>query len=312
VSHVKGDYKMRKFTKFIAIATLLFASVIAAVPAESAWRDMWAYVYRWTGQVDGEGRMKLTRITSGVTFSVLATDSATYETLYYYNNDAFTSLTNPVTTTSFASNTICNDRVAFRVDPTDAGDEQVDLIVTDTAGGYTVIIEDFTKNDHSIIIDERPNILHHGCVPFTAATTETDTGVDFEYGAIITDVRVEVVTADVGQSMDVGLLSSETAGAVNGFLTEVPLTNTGFRYDSTGIYTRSGSHDQYGASMYGKFLVQTLAGGGGTYETQNLPGGRFFYGHHVEGSNAKSLTYTATAVGAVGRIHYWFMKIANR
>src|SRR4030043_1564042 len=102
---------MRKW-KSLAVLFMV-VSLFAAIPAQAAFQDMWAYVYKWTGQMDADGKMALTRLTSGVTFKALVIDSNTAETLYYYNVAAITSLTNPVSTTNFAAATVCNDRGAF-------------------------------------------------------------------------------------------------------------------------------------------------------------------------------------------------------
>lgn len=122
---------MKRFKLFTLI--LAAFALLAAVPAQAALQDMWAYVYKWDGKMSSDGKPVLTRLTSGVTFKVLAQNSDTAETLYYYKGS--TALTNPVTTTNFAANTVCNDQVRFRVDPTDTTyDRYVDLIVVDTNG----------------------------------------------------------------------------------------------------------------------------------------------------------------------------------
>src|SRR3989304_2953414 len=105
--------EMDRFKRFIM--TFAALCILAAVPAQAAFVDMWANVYKWTGGMTADGNMALTRVSSGITFKVLAVDSDTAETTYVYANKAMTSLTNPITTANFASSTVCNDRVAFRV-----------------------------------------------------------------------------------------------------------------------------------------------------------------------------------------------------
>lgn len=294
--------------KFFTILTVILALAVIAAPSEAGWKDMWAYVYSWDGKLSTDGKPVLTRLTSGVTFQVLRADYDTEETLYEFNDNAFTSLTNPVTTTNFASATVCNDRVAFRVDPTDSGDEDVDLIVVDTSGGYTLFVEDFNQYIHTLIIDERPNILHHGVIWFTAATAETDTGIDFDYDTMIHDVRIEVITASSGTTLNVGLLSSETSGDLDGFLAEAPLTNTGYRYDSVGAaITRVDSSDRIGQSWYGALLASSQ--GATTTYSSSAQGNFRFYGHIVESANAVSLVYNASAAAGEGYIHYWFTRL---
>jgi len=110
---MKGELIMKRFITLALLAAFLFAG---ATPAMAEFQDMWANVYKKTAAWQKDvGDM--TRLTTGVTFKVLAIDSDTAETLYEYNDNAFTSLTNPISTTNFASATVCDDKVAFRVDP---------------------------------------------------------------------------------------------------------------------------------------------------------------------------------------------------
>lgn len=293
------------------IFTLLIACCLVTlfvVPAQAELKDMWANVYSWDGKMTDDGKPKLTRITSGVTFKVLQQNSDSSETLYYYNVDALTSLTNPVTTTNFASNTVCNDKVAFRVDPTDATyDRYVDLMVVDTAGGYTAFIEDFDEYTHSIIIDERPNVLHHGSIWFAHSdNAETDTGVDFDYDTKILDVVVEVVTIDATETISIGLLSSETSGDADGLRAGVAVGVAGYIAD-TGVITNGSTSDYFAATTYGALLVTAITGSDGAATS----GGVSWIGHTVVSANAKSLTYTGSAGSdtAAGYIHYDFVRV---
>ena len=296
---------MFKRLKILALAVLMACMLVlpAAVQAEN--QDMWAYVYSWTGGMNADGTLKLTRLTSGVTFKVLAVDADTSETLTYYTKS--TSLTNPVTTASFADNTICNDMVSFRVDPTDAtNDRYVDLIVVDTNGGYTAFVEDFDKYQHSIVIDKRPNVLHQGCIWFAYNNNvETDTGVNFIADTFILDVWVEVVTVDATETLDVGLLSSETAGDANGLRAAVSVATAGFITD-TGIITNGAAIDYTAATTYGALLVTAITGS----DAVTTNGGKSYIGHVVTGTNANSLTYTESAGGdtAAGYIFYQFIR----
>ena len=297
---------MRKWKIFTTI--MLTLALFVAVPAQAAIQDMWAYVYSWKGGMNGDGTLVLTRLTSGVTFKVLAIDSDTAETLYYPNTPAMTSLTNPVTTTNFAAATVCNDRVAFAVDPTDAtNDRYVDLIVVDaTGGGYTAFVENFDKYTHTIVIDERPNIVHLGTIWFGASSTsEINTGVTFESDTFIKDVRVEVVTVASAISIDVGILSSGTGGDADGFRANVLITTAGYVAD-TGVITTGVSVDYTAASTYGVLLVTAITGDGATYSGG---GGRSYLGYFRDGTSTGVLTYTMNSTTGAGYIHYEFGKL---
>lgn len=295
---------MKRFKLFTLALTILCLAF--APPAQAALQDMWANVYKWEGKMNSDGTMKLDRITSGITFQVLAYGAATAETLYYPVSKAMTSLTNPVSTTNFASATVCNKQVAFKVDPTDATyDRYVDLIVVDTNGGYTAFIEDFDKYTHSIIIDERPNVVHQGTIWFGASSTsEISTGITFLPDTFIQDVRVEVVTTASAISVDVGLLSTDTAGDADGFRANVLLTTAGFVAD-TGVVTAGTTIDWTAASTYGALLYTSIAGS----DAVASGGGRSYLGHVVTGTNSGKLTYTMNSTSGEGYIHYWFNRI---
>lgn len=292
--------------KRLKIFTLILAAIafFVAGPAQAAYKDMWANVYKWEGKQSADGKPVLTRLTTGVTFQVLAIDTTTAETLYYYKGT--TSLTNPVSTTNFASNTVCNDQVRFRVDPTDAtNDRYVDLIVVDTNGGYTAFVENFDAFTHTIVIDERPNIMHHGMIWFDATTTaETDTGVNFLAETMIHDVRIEVITAASAATIDVGLLSTETSGDADGFRDGLLLTNTGHVAD-TGVVMAGTTIDWTAASTYGALLYKSIAGS----DAVASGGGRSYLGHIVTSGKAASLTYSQGSTSGAGLIHYFFTRL---
>lgn len=267
-----------KFIKTLVIAFILAAFI---APAFAATHDYSAEVYFWNGKLTANGNKVLTRITSGVTFKVLAVGTDTSETLTYYRGT--TSLTNPVTTTNFASDTVCADRVRFRCDPTDAtNDRDVDLIVVDTAGGYTAFVEDFSYYDHTIVIDERPNVMHSGCIWFAPSTAETDTGIDFDYDTRIDSIVVEIVTVDASNTIDVGILSSGTGGDADGLLDGVSTATAGYILPTL---TTSGA----------------LMDDGTNFDPD---------GHVVVSANEQSLTYTggASQDTAAGYIHYTFIR----
>jgi len=262
---------------------VIAVTFILAVPAQAEWRDMWAAVYKLTNSGGGD---RLTLISSGITFKVLQADSDTAETLYVMRDkNKLTSLTNPVTTTNFNSATVCNDVVSFRVDPGHSGDEYVDLIVVNTAGGYTAFVENFDRYNHRIVIDQRPNIQHHGCIWYSETTTdEIDTGIDFGYDTNISAVWNEVVNTVAAGTVDVGLLSSGTNGDADGLLDGVLLTTAGH-------------------------ILTTL-----TYSGALMDDASNFdpNGHTVLSADEQSLTYTTNSdsdTDEAGYIHYLFTRI---
>jgi len=257
----------------------IFAIVLAftlAAPAQAEFQDMWAKVYKWTGEMNSDGSAKLTAVTTGITFQILAKDSNTQETLYVYGSNAYTSLTNPVSTANYASTSYCKGQVQFRVDPTDTTyDRYVDVIVTDTNGGFTKFVEDFDKYTHTIVIDERPNVLHHGLIPFRAIySTETSTGVNFLAGTKIKSVQLEVVTGQSARGLSVG-----RGGANNhSFINRETLANTGYittSFASTGTDLSDASSRDYpnGYTFTTDTAMYTLSSGA----TSTTPKGYIHY-----------------------------------
>lgn len=310
---------IKKLLTLILAIGLIFA---LSMPAKADFKDMWAYVYSWDGSMTSDGRYELTRVTSGITFVVMMADSvATLETLYEYNDDAFTSLANPVTGTNFTSATVCNDMVSFRVDPTESGDADVDLIVVDQAGGYTAFVEDFNQYKHSIIIDERPNVRHHGCafIVTSGSSSEIDTGIDFDDISIIDKMIIEVGTAfETDVAMEVGILSTGTGGDANGFIESEGLATAGFHNP-----LRAGvDHSSYSASSSeqggiinegsaGTWLAHVFAGTGDTEtlapESLFLPSQLLI---HATWENSLTYTFGTTACSTGwGIIHFWFTRI---
>ena len=295
---------MKRFKLFIL--ALLIAAFGFAVPVQAEIQDMWAAVYKWEGGMSADGKPVLTQLTSGVQFVVLSHASDTEETLYYPASKANISLTNPVTTTSFESTAVCNDRVAFRVDPTEDNDAAVDVIVTDVSGGFTAVVSGFNKYTHTIVIDERPNVMHHGITWFGHADSATavDTGIDFLPKTMIHDVRVEVITVDADITLDVG-----TYDTAAGFRDGVSTATAGFVAD-TGVITNGTSAGDYTAvSTYGTLLYTAITGAD---VVAIALGGRSYLGHVVNTAGTDDdLYYTLLVAGntAHGYIHYFFTKL---
>lgn len=285
----------------IAIA-LLAAVLIAAftVPVSAAYRDMWAQVYSWTGS-KADGEMIIAEITTGVTFVVLQRNSDTEETLTEYGDNTYTSLTNPVNTTNYADATVMKEAgvLSFRVDPGESGDRYVDLIVTNTAGGYSEFVEDFDIYQHSIILDQRPGVVHKGTIFYSmqsptasvpnegwiASGSEVDTGVTLASDTTVIGMVLEVVDVSSANGLSVGVDSTGTAGDADGWLDQIVLTTAGYIANSlasTGTFLDDATNYRMG-------------------------------GHTITGSNEGTITYTVDSVTTAGThsggyIHYWFMR----
>jgi len=267
---------MRKFFKMIATAMLVFALIVPVANAEL--QDMKATVYSWDGKISTDGKPVLTKLTSGVRFWVCAINTSTLETLYEHTDldgQAMTSLTNPITSTNFASDTVCGDKIRFKVDPTDSADDRyVDLYVVDTNGGYFAFVENFDKYHHTVVIDERPGVVHHGVYrsAVITSTTEVDTEIDFDYDTFIHNVFVEIVTVETAQSGGVGVgvdvgLDTSSSGDVNGFVDGSDLTSSGYPTQSAtvkGALIDDGTSDSLAYAIDGTDEVELCYAGDST------------------------------------------------
>lgn len=284
---------MKRFLKiFIALAVVM----VFAAPAFAQY-DYTATVYKKTANT--RGGSDLTPITSGVMFKVLTINTDTAATITKFGDAALTSVTNPVTAANFASTTVCGGKVRFRTSAS-----SVDLIVIDAAGGgFTAFVEGFTPNDHSIVIDETPNVMHHGVVWFVFNNNvATDTGIDFLPDTIIHNVIVEVVTVDATETINVG-----TADTAAGFRSGVDLATAGYIAD-TGVITDGSTSDYFAASTYGTLLATAITGS----DAAATSGGVSRLEHVVVTSGTDDDLYYTCSAGsdtAAGYIHYFFTRL---
>lgn len=280
-----------------ALAGLLFL----ASPAFATNYDYTAQVYKKT--VTNSGDVVLTEVTSGITYKVLTINSDTAATITAFADDTATAKTNPVTTTVFAT----DDVVKFR-----STASSHDLIVTDTAGMYTAFVEGFTPQDHKIVIDEMPNVMHEGVIWFGASdNSETDTTVDFLYDTYIENVIVEVTANDSTETLNVGLLSSGTGGDADGFAAAVPMT-IGFYNPKKVAWTTvsGGANSKYISTVtYPGALIGVVDAGNDSPNSN--PGVINVYGHIVKGADETQLTYTGSAGSdtAAGYIHVFHTRM---
>lgn len=113
----------------------------------------------------------------------------------------------------------------------------------------------------------------------TPTGAEQDTGIDLPAKAIITNVALNVTTAEATgatKTMHVGLLSSESGGDADGFLVSASCATTGVKIPSlvSGSVTR------------GALIKETVTGSGSATHSSPIP----FSAGSV---TAKSISYTA-------------------
>ncbi len=232
-------------------------------------------------------------ITTGVYVFVYNAATKTLSTIY--GNSAGTAQTNPVTRTAFAT----KGKIDFWTAQT-----SVDIFIADDKGN-TSMVYGVTPTDHVLTLD-RSGVDKCFVAPFVfnAGATETDTGLDFPLNSFIHDFLVEVVTVDATETLNVGLLSSETAGDADGIAVGVPLDTAGF---IRPYIITDGATEDYVSATYKGALFGIGSVGTNTANDFGQPGGS---GHTVTGANAVSLTYTPSSSDtAAGYIHVFFKQL---
>jgi len=287
---------------FLIIA--FFVGLIMVVP--SAFAGYYHYeinVYSDEGFSTAAGGY--TSQTADITYQVLTAGSTTESTLY--SDDAGTGMTNPVTTTIFNT----PDKIDFYVADTIAS---VDIIIVDTDGGYTLFLDGATQYTRTAIIDETPNIMHHGCIwwQMTTSSVEQDTGVDLEVGSLVHNVIWEVITiASSNDKADIGPGVGGTGEDTDGFLDNIPCATAGWfnpkEADDAEMGLSSGTVIYLHAdSPLGALIGTTIVGSGGTTECE---GHRIFWDYYVSSDAQDDLAYVFPSLGGStgdGYIHWFF------
>lgn len=214
-------------------------------------------------------------ITSGCYVFVYDAGTKTLSTIY--SDGLRTALTSPISRTQFAT----DGKIKFF-----GPNSSYDIVINDDKGNIATY-PGVTPRVHSVAMkrDGVDKVLVFPMI-FNAGGTVTDTGLDLPYKAVVTDAGVEVVATDAGETVDIGLLASETAGDEDGFLAAVSVANAG--YISPITYTVGSNETYLSACTYGVLLANRSLGTDVATDVGSLAR----ISHFVTGSNAKSITYT--------------------
>lgn len=231
-------------------------------------------------------------ITSGCYVFVYDAGTKTLSTIY--SDGARTALANPITRTQFA----VADKILFF-----GPNSSYDIVVNDDKGN-TATYPGVTPNLHSVAIDRSGS---EKCLVFpmvfNAGGTEVDTGLDLPKKCLVVGAAVEVVTVDATETVNIGLLSSETAGDADGFLAAVSVATAG--YVAPVDYT-VGSNETYVSTMsIGALLGEGSVGN----DVATDVGSAFIKGHLVDGSNATSISYQPSTSDTFAGYGYVMFKI---
>lgn len=241
-------------------------------------------------QQSAKERSSDSRIESGALVFVYTAGTKTLATLYKDNNR--TALANPITRTAFAA----AKGIKFH-----AATASVDIYVAHS-DGTDGFFSSVTPIQHSLSID-RAHPSKHLVIPFGASdNAEVDTGIDLPYGALVYDAFLNVVTVDATETLNVGILSSETAGDADGFLAAVSVATAGI--PQPFAYTTGSNETYLSAVTLGALLATASLGNDVATDVGSF--GRLR--HHVTGSNGRSVTYTGSSGSdtAAGYIHLLF------
>lgn len=230
-------------------------------------------------------------ITTGVYVFIYDAGTKTLSTIYA--NDALLARTNPITRTVY--DTI--GKIEFYAAAT-----SVDIYIADDKGNVS-FIPSVTPVQHILHLN-RDGVSKCFVAPFVfnAGGTEVDTGLDFPLNVVIQDFCVEVVTVDAAETLNIGLLSSETAGDADGICVGASLATAAFLRPF--VITDGTNEDFVATPLKGALLGLGSAG----TDAANDFGQGGGWGHIVSGSNARSLTYTPSSSDTADGYFYVFFR----
>jgi hypothetical protein len=225
---------------------------------------------------------------------VIIYDAGTMTKSTIYADENKTAKTNDITRTQFATDT----RIKFW-----SASATHDIAISDDKGNNVKHLS-VAPTTHVLPINRSRSAK---CLVFpmvfNAGGTVVDTGLDLPYGSVVTDVAVEVVTTDAGETVDIGLLASETAGDEDGFCAGVSVATAGV--PALHTYTVGSNETYLSACTYGVLLASRSVGSDLATDIGSLAKLK----HYVTGSNATSITYTPSSSDTFAGYGYVFFDV---
>ncbi len=248
------------------------------------------YELRVVDNKSNEGFSGNGNISTGVLVVVYDAGTKTVSTIY--GSAAKSAKSNPITRAQFATD---GGKIAFF-----SSAASVDIFVADDLGNVG-FVPSVTPNDHVIYLD-KSNADKCLVAPFGASETEVDTGVDFPLDVIIKEVLLKVTANDAGETLNVGILSSESGGDADGLLALASVASTGI---IKPVAITAGTTETYVSTFYyGALMGRGVVGTNvdGDFGLATVPG------HVVTGSAGRSLAYTGSSGSdtAAGLIYAYF------
>lgn len=173
-----------------------------------------------------------------------------------------------------------------------------------TAGGRAFGLQSLAANANKIIPINSLNTYQLLAIPFGASdNTETDTGLDLPAGCFLDmwSPLLRVTGTDATETIDFGILSTESGGDADGFIAAASVANSG-QVNLIPQITDGGTIDYLSTNYVGALLTTSIAGAnavatvGGTTSKQYRTNG-----------TAKSLSYTGSA-GSDTAAGYFYLR----
>jgi hypothetical protein len=244
-------------------------------------------VNRWTGKAIDDDAAQMLVLTAG---------APTAPTVYSDANG--TSVSNAYRTPRTASNGV------FRF-WTDPATTSVDLSVM-TSNGEAYFLQDVVPSDHKIYVDPHQQNYMLTIPVQDSSAAEVDSGMDFPVAnLLVMDAILRVTTIDATETVDVGILSSESGGDADGFLALASVGTAGY-VDVAPIVTEGATIDFVSSSEYGVLLQNFLTGSDAASEN-----GGYVRKYYRTDGVAKSVSWTETTGGDTlrGYVSFPYIKL---
>lgn len=210
---------------------------------------------------------------------VFVYDAGTKTPATIYADAQRTAQANPIVRSSYAN----SGKISFY-----GAASSYDVVVNDDKGN-TGVYPGVTPRVHSVNLDRSGS---EKCLVFpmvfNAGGTVTDTGLDLPGKAHVHSVAVEVVTTDATETVDVGLLASESGGDEDGFIAGLSVAVAGLL--KPYVITQGSNEAYVSTAKYGALMGPVVVGTD-VDKDNGVPQG---FGHYTDGT-AKSITYTPSS-----------------
>lgn len=227
--------------------------------------------------IDGHSNDGL--VSSGVLVVIHDAGTSTQSTIYSNGTAPLAAKTNPISRSQFAT----DGKIEFY-----SYAESHDIFIADNRGNTCKYFA-VTPNVHTLGLNtDGPSKLL--VIPFGVSdNTEVDTGIDLPADVVVTECWTEVTTNDTGETLAVGLLSTESGGDADGLLASVDVGTAG--YVKPYVITAGTTETYVSTTYYGAMMGPVTAGSNSALDFGIAKG----FGHFSNSVTAKSISYTGSS-----------------